>query len=109
MPDESLQITSLARVAESTPTILSPAPSGPDPRYPAGMQLDIEQPEMAKLGIPETVAVGKRCYFQGYGKVAAVGQGPEGLMVTLQVTDMGIRPEDMAEGAAAALYPNGQP
>jgi hypothetical protein len=85
-----------------------PCAMGDAPRYPWGLQLNLDNDAIEKLGIDKLPAVGKSLQLVALVNVVSVSSnqtegGDERKSVSLQITDLGLE-AGKKKSAEAALY-----
>jgi hypothetical protein len=94
--------------AEEAKELTTPDP-GEAPKYPWGLELRLEDDQLAKLGITVLPAVGAAMQMTARVEVTALSardsqQGGSSKCLTLQVTDMALAADTSDTTAAAQLY-----
>lgn len=89
---------------EQSGTVLADAPA-----YPYGLQISLNDDLLDKLGIKSLPAIGAKMMIAGKVEVSSAsgyknGKGDTEQSLTLQITDLEIGEEDVAEEPSKKLY-----
>jgi len=82
----------------------------PEPHYPCGLCLYLDEETMEKLGLTEMPEVGEMIHIMAMAKVTSVGtsatESKDSKNISLQITHMALEDEDKEYSYSKTLYDN---